>query len=243
MIYLISKKEISRRKKAYITLSISLIVGFILASIVFNSPIVVSSCIPIIGTIFLLGIVSFKFFRNISQTKISLSDQTLERTIKGTSEKYHLDKINRIKIKWTSKNTIREIYIWLDNNKSIFVTALDHFEEFRKDLLDRLDKNIAIKEIHEPLNYDHPLFYSILGLPLSAICVLVFKLIPSMNYQSTKIVLIIFSIYLFVFGLYFLISKPISKRSGNKTITSDYIVGILMICLGLIISFIFITRN
>jgi len=239
MKYKISQTEITRRKKAYATLSLSLIVGLILASIILSFPVSIGGYLLTITVIFLIGAFSFRFFRNLSQTKINLSNQSLERIVNGVPEEYLLNNINRIKVKWTTDGTIREVYVWLSNGKSVYISALDHFEEFKKDLLGKLDKGVKIEEIHEPLDFDHPLFYSILGLPVSTIGVLVFKLIPSLNYQHIKIGVIAFFIYLLVFGIYFIAAKPISKRSGNKTVVSDYITGVLMICSAIAILFFF----
>jgi hypothetical protein len=213
--YIISQDEILRRKKAYTTLSTSLIVGLILASIIFSYPVPIGGYLLAVIAILLIGTFSFRFFRGLSQTKIILSSQFLKRIVKGVTEEYLLKDINHIKVKWTTNNTIREVYIWLSNRRSIYISALDNFEGFKKDLLGRLDKDAKIEETHEPLDFDHPLFYSILGLPVSTIGVLIFKLIPVLNYQHVKIGITVFSIYLFVFGIYFFITKPLSKRYGN----------------------------
>ena len=239
MEYKILQVEITRRKKAYITLSCGLIIGLVLASIILNFPVSIGGYLLTITVIFLIGAFSFRFFRNLSQTKINLSNQSLERIVNGVSEEYLLKNINRVKVKWTTNNTIREIYIWLSDGKSVFISALDNFEEFKKDLLGKLDKGVTIEEIHEPLDFDHPLFYSLLGLPISTIGVLIFKSAPYLNYQQIKIGVMAFFVYLFIFGIYFIVAKPLSKRSGNKTIASDYISGTLMICSAIAILFFF----
>jgi|WetSurMetagenome_2_1015567.scaffolds.fasta_scaffold00353_21 hypothetical protein len=239
MEYLISQTEISRRKKAYATLSVSLIIGLVLASIIFDFPISVIGFIPVIGTIFLIGIFSFISFHYLLQTKILLSRQSLVRARNQVREEYSLAKINRVKIKRTTNKTIREIYIWLSGGKSVFITALDHFEQFEKELLGMLDKDIAIEEIHEPIDYDHPLFYSILGLIISSIGVLTIKLIANFNAQSMHILALAFFVYALTLGIYFIVGKPISKRFGVKTKIADYLTGAFMICSGIIILIIF----
>jgi len=71
-----------------------------------------------------------------------------------------------VTVKWTTNHTVREIYIWLDGGRSIFITALDCFEDFTHELIGKLDKKVNIEEINELIDFDHPLFYSILGLPI-----------------------------------------------------------------------------
>lgn len=242
MKYRISQTEINRRKRAYLTLSISLIVGLILASIILNFPVSIHGYLLTITVIFLIGAFSFRFFRNLSQIKINLSAQSLYRITNGAAEKYPLSNINHVKVKWTTNNTVREIYIWLSNGKSVYVSALDHFEEFKKDLFGKLAEDVKIQEIHEPLNFDHPLFYSLLGLPISAIGVLIFKSIPYLSYQHIKIGLMAFFVYLFILGIYFIDAKPLSRRYGNKTVVSDYIAGVLMMCLAIAILFFSLTK-
>jgi hypothetical protein len=232
MEYKISQVEIKRRKKAYLTLSLSLIVGLVLSSLIFNYPITLLVYFVYLVTILLLGCFSFNFFHKLLQTKILLSNSLLTRISNKVPEEYPLCDIRRVKIKWTTNNTIREIYIWLKNSNSVYITALDKFEDFKKELITKLTKNnitIPIEEIHEPMDFDHPLFYSILGLPISALGVYFFKIASSIDYNYLKIGSITFAVYLVALGLYFIASKPISKRSGNKTIASDYIMGIFMI--------------
>lgn len=229
MVYKISQAEITRRKRAYLTLSTSIMVGLVLASIILNFPVSTGGYVLTTTVIFLLGAFSFRSFHTLSQTKIVLSNQALERIVNGVSEKYFLSNVNRVKVKWTTNNTIREVYVWLNGGTSVYISALDHFKEFRKKLFSKLDKGVKIEEIHEPLDFDHPLFYSILGLPISTIGVLIFKSVPYLNYQHIKIGVMAFFVYLFIFGIYFIFARPLSKRYGNKTVASDYIIGFLMI--------------
>jgi hypothetical protein len=183
--------------------------------------------------IFLVGAFSFRFLRNLSQAKISLSGKSLKRELNGVSEEYLFRNINHVKIKWTTNKTIREMYIWLNDGKDVFVSALDNFEQFKDNLLANLNKDAVVENVHEPLDFDHTLFYSILGLPISTLGVLIFKFVPNLDYRYIKIGEEIFSAFLFMFGIYFIITKPLSKRYGNKATVSDIIVGALMICLGL----------
>lgn len=238
MNYRISPIEIKRRKKAYATLSTSIMVGLFLASVVFTFPINIGGYLLTATILLLMGLFSFKFLNKLSQTKIKLSNQLLERVDKKHSYKYSLNKIKRLKIKWTTNKTIREIYIHLNNGKSIAISAVNQFEDFKNNLLSKVNKNTKIKETHEPLDYDHPLFYSILGLPISAAAILILKFAPSLSYKYIKIGEIIFSVYLLILGTYFIIEKPILKSLDKKIAISDYVMGISMIGLGFVILFI-----
>lgn len=217
----------------------SLLSGLFLFSVIFKLPISPAGYLSVFTALFMLGAFSFSFFRNLSQVRIILSNQLLKRETGKISEEYPLNKINRVKVKWTTNKTIREIYIWLNNGQSIFISALERPEQFKKDFLRKLSKDVIIKEIHEPLNFDHPLFYSLLGFPVSGVGVLMIKSISSLNYLHFKIAMIAFIAYLLSLGSYFLFSKPLSKEYDTKKTTFDYIVGILMIGSAIAISFLF----
>jgi hypothetical protein len=145
--------------------------------------------------------------------------------------------VNKIRIKWTTNDTVREMYIWLNDGNSIFISALENFERFKKKLVASVNKAVKVEEIHEPIDYDHPLFYSILGLPIGYMCVLIYKLVPVLSLNNIKLGLISFSAYLILLGVYFIKNRPISRRSGEKALSTDYIIGLLMISFGGVILF------
>lgn len=241
MIYTASLKEISRRKKAYATLSTSILVGLFLASHFFNLPVAASGYLIVIAVICLLGAYSFRFLHKLLKNDINLTNEELERRVNRTAEKYPLSEVIRVHIKWTTNKTIREMCITFSNKKKIYISALNNFEEFKTNLLKLLNKNVVIGESHEPIDYDHPLFYSTLGLPISTVGVLVFKYIPYLTYPQIRIGMIALFAYLFALGLYFIIAKPLSTRIGKTTEISDYIAGILMIGLGCFLLLMFIS--
>ncbi|MDD2889671.1 MAG: hypothetical protein PHE49_03400 [bacterium] len=228
--YKISKDEINRRKRAFTTLSISLIIGLILASKILDFPVSVFGYLCFATALFLSSILLFKSFDYLSQIKIYLSNQIIERTNQKASESFLIANINNVKIKRTTRNTIREIYIWSRDGKSTFINALEDFEQFRTELINKIGKNIPIKEMREKIDFDHPLFYSILGLLISFVGVYLIKTIASLDYFKTKVILFVVSVYIFAVGVYFICTKPISKRYGNKKKFADYIFGFIMVC-------------
>jgi hypothetical protein len=238
MPYEISPAEIKRRKLAYLSLSMSLVIGTFFSSIIYQV------AIPIVGyallslALWLIGAFSFYFFRKMSVVKINLSGNSLQRKSGHSLEEYPFAKIKKIQIKWTSHNSIREIYIWMKNGKSIFVTGLLNFRKFRGELLSKVNKSAVINEWHEPINFDHLLFYPILGLIISNLSILACKNLINLNSHQAQLLMWLFLGYLFIFGLYFIFTTPIAKRSGNKTKGQDYILGILMITAGIFLWFI-----
>lgn len=234
MEYATSGAEIKRRKLAYISLSISLIAGTFISSIIYQFPIPGIAYLALFISLFMLGALSFYFFRKISNLKIALLKNSLQRRSTSFLEEYSLTKIKKVKIKWTKHDSIREIYIWMNDGESVFITALKKFEKFRTDLLAKVDKQAIVYEWHEPINFDSFLFYPILGFLISNLNILVFKNLLRLNYQQIKYGIWFFGGYLLIFGLYFIIATPISKRSGNKAKQQDYIMGILLLISGIL---------
>jgi hypothetical protein len=235
MEYKTSKDEINRREKAFTTLSISLMIGLVLASKILDFPVSVFGYLCFAIALFLSSILLFRSFYYLSQIKIYLSNQTLERINKKASEGFLIANINSVKIKRTTRNTIREIQICFRDGKSIFVNALEDFEQFRTELLNNPGNKIVIKEIREPIDFDHPLFYSILGLLISFAGVYLITLIANLDYFKAKVILFVVSVYIFAVGIYFIYAKPISKRYGNQKKITDYIFGFIMVCFGVYI--------
>jgi uncharacterized membrane protein len=232
MEYRISLPEISRRKKAYIAFSISLIAGFFIWSLVFNFPLPPFIYLLLIFAMFLIGLFSFVVLNKLLKTKLVLTENGLTRVANKVSEDYPLDKIKAVKIEWTTNRTIREIYIYLKDNKSIFISALDNMTGFKKDLLTRIEKTVAIKEIKELMDYDSSFFYPLLGLVISAASLLTFRFLSTLMYQYIKVAAVGFSIYLFALSIYFISAKPLSKSYGDKSVISDYIFGVVLTVLG-----------
>lgn len=216
MEYSISKVEITRRKKAYVTLVASLLIGIILTSTILRFQIPIPGYFSLIFGLSLLGAYSFNFFRNLIQIKIILSDKKLKRITDKTTEEYLLSNIDNVTIKRKTNNTIREIYISFIGGENVVVSALGQFEKFSKELVRNLDKSIKVKEKNEPLDYDHPLFYKILGLMVGFLGVVIIKFASQLSYKQMIIGLIVFLIYLLALSVYLIKTKPISRRVGEK---------------------------
>lgn len=229
MEYRISHTEISRRKKAFLALSISILLGTVSGSIAYKFTISIGGYFVVTCILLLIGLFSSSFFKKISDMKIQLSDQEILRETGSFSEKYPLDKVKRIEIKWTTRKIIREIYIWFQDDKNIAITAIDSFEKFKNSLLELANPQVIVKEKHEGLDFDHWLFYPILGLLIGNLSVLGLKSLISIDLQQIKIGEMFFLAFLFVFSLYFFITTPISKRSGSQTKFQDYLTGGIMI--------------
>jgi len=230
MDFITSKIELKRRKIAFLVLSISMIAGVFIASFALNYTVSSAGYLVPVLALFIIGVLSFKFLGNISHLKIRVSGAHIQRITPKSSESYPLSDVSRIKIKRRSSGGIREIYLYFKGRKNLSITAQEeHFERLIKTLLSKTGKNVEVKEVREPINFDHPLFYPILGLAIGFIGVFCTKYAAKMDFVVAKAFIYGFSAYLLAMATYFYLAKPISSRSGQKHAFVDSLVGLTMI--------------
>ena len=230
--YSIFQQEIKRRIDAFTRLICSIALGFIISSIIFFSfsflnllySIIISALI-----IFLLRISFVKSCDSFSQIKILLTRQYLIRNTRKSSEKYLFQDINKINVKRTIKGNIRAIKIGFTNNSSIYINALTNFDQLKNNLINKCSTEIKPKEFKEHINYDHPIFYIILGLLIGLSSNIIFIFFTNLNINNLKIVYYFFIVFNFLGGLFFVLYKPISKSYGNKAKIQDFVFGLLAI--------------
>jgi hypothetical protein len=238
MEYYTSKTEISRRKKTFIAFILSFAIGLVLASIAFNFSISIIGYLCLAAAFLLIGVISFRSFYLLSKLKTQLTEQSLVQISANASEKYLLANVTKVNIKRTARGTIRELRIWFNDGKSTCVNALDDIEQFTSEFLSKIDKAVVVNKCREPLDFDHAVFYPILGLLLGAIGIYTFKVLANCNPQNFKIIFIAFSVYIMAVALYIILAKPISTRQGGKSHKMDYILGAIIICAAVFVSLI-----
>ncbi len=236
MNFIISKKELNRRKEAFTVLLLSLLAGIVLFSNILVFPISSIGYISIIMVFLVLYVATFQYLSSLSQMKICITDEEIERAREDTTEKYLLSEIKSLKIKRRTNGVIREIYIVFHNHKHLYINGFeDEFENLKNMVISKLNKNAIIKEFYEPLDFDHVLFYPILGLLISFISIFSFKYILTLDYFGNRVLILFFSAFIFSLAIYFLLKKPISARSGENQTIIDYIFGVVMIMMSLLI--------
>lgn len=217
--FVVSSTEIARRKRAFATLEISLLVGLVLAlnRVIVEQPFIALTGICIFAFLLTVAFIMVtRFFRKFSKMKLLLDEKYLQRkSVKG-DEKFLLSDIKIIDIKRTTRKTIREIKLIFSDGGIVFVNGLEHFEEFRQGIIDHSCNKVAIKEYQEPFDFDHPLFYLILGLFISISSVYITKYLLTLGTKVMKIVTVVLFIYIFAVVIFLATQKPVSKRYGNR---------------------------
>lgn len=237
----VSKSEVTRRTNAYTALIISFFLNFVLLNYIFIKEIQTakSAIIIIYSVLSLLLILSrislTKFFKSFLKTKITFTDSELKRKTVKQNEVYLFKDIKKILIKNTTRKTIRSITITLKSNQKITLNGMDDFDKLKDNLLNGIDDKVEVKTITEPMDFDHWLFYPVLGFLIATLFVSGVKSALLLSTNNLKTVYDIFSIYLLILGTYFLIAKPLKRAYGNKSEMSDYIFAFGMIIAGVII--------
>lgn len=238
--FIISQAEIARRKRAFVTLVCSLLAGLIATSTKFITTYpeaaIIILCIVILFLAF-SSIATFKFLNSISKTRISLHEEYLQRDDGNKVEMFPLSDITKILIKRTTRKTIRRITLIFNNKPPVVLNGLEDCEHFKNALVSNIGKNIILRESYEPLDFDHPLFYVLLGLLISIASITVLKLVIAYRILENSIAFTLLSLFPAAVGLYFIFQKPLAREYGAQRQKTDYLWGLLLICSGIILYF------
>jgi hypothetical protein len=229
MEYITSSSEISRRKKAYIALVVSFITGMFLTSLIINFPLSIIVYLCFAAAFLLLGFMAFRSFTLLSRLKLQLTDQELIKISDGVSEKFPLSNVTKVNIKNTSRGAVRELRIRFNDGKSTFINGLDDAGRFIDDFSGKIGKEAVVSTIREPVDFDHVVFYPVLGLLLGAGSVFTVKVLANYDPRDLKSVYIAFSVYVLGLALYIIFARPVASRQGGKSGVTDYVLGAVFI--------------
>jgi hypothetical protein len=161
--------------------------------------------------------------RRFASTTWSIGDTTLTRTDLRSSHEYQLHSICHAQAKRTTAGVIREIKLSIDDGSAVYVNGLEDSELFWGCLSSR-DTGASHTFVHEPIDYDHPLFYVALGCVLGASMGLIMRIAVSAPQLSGQWAYVALAAYSFFMSVYWLRAKPVSGRYGIRAVTWDYAV-------------------
>lgn len=240
MEYTISQSEIDRRVRAFTTLSFSLPITFFITGLLFwreSAGLIWTITLALILVFILFWVFIVRFFRYFRNRKFILTDHFLERITPGLHEKIALSDIKGITIVKTTNKKIREVRIYWKNRITVY-DGLGNFAQFVDDLVCKCKDSTENNIINEPIDYDHPLFYVILGFLIGVFSLFSIRAISVLEYTELNILYYLVSAYSGIMGLYFIIGKPLSRRYGRKSYLTDLVWGLLLIFAGIGICFI-----
>jgi hypothetical protein len=234
--YATSSAEMDRRKTAFTALAISLFISVCVSSydFILAEPEIALPGIAVLGTVLLIARSSFnRLFEDSTHTRVLISNGTLVRKTKKSDEKHHADEFESIRIKRTVKGLIREIRIGLTGATAFHINGIEDFEQFKDDLIDATEDDVVLSEVREPVDLDHPWFYPIFGTLVGVISTVSFRILMRMNLEDFRYLQIGVGVFLIFVGGVFLGKQPNKGRYGNKGRVADFILGVLMLCLGM----------
>ena len=182
MEFIISKAEMNRRKKAYLLMVSFLVGGLFLFFKLFSLPMLPIIWILFITAFFLLGVISFSSLHKLSRMKINISDQEIICVRGFIINRYLLKDVQSVRIKRRSTGTIRTISLLLQNHKHLSINGFeDVFDQLKNTIISKVNPTISTTEVREPIDFDHPLFYPILGTMMSLCFVVMIKVAILVN--------------------------------------------------------------
>lgn len=224
--FTMSSDELRRREKAFDRLGVSTVLAFVIVT----SDLYAARYPELLGGVACLAVlfVASRAWlvagnRRFAGTTWHIGHTTLTRTDLRSSHEYQLHSIRHAQAKRTTAGVIREIKLSIDDGSAVYVNGLEDSESFW-DCLSSRDTGAPQASVHEPIDYDHPLFYVALGCVLGASIGLIMRIAVSAPQFSGRWVYVALAAYSFVMSVYWLRAKPVSGRYGIRAVTWDYAV-------------------
>jgi hypothetical protein len=239
--YRISPTEISRRKGAFSSLMLAVMIGLIVSSLDFLvSQIPLSLILTLVVSVLLFGasVLNIRWQNNFARKRILVDDQAIKKIGEQFEETYFYKDIRRITVKRMVKGYIRQIKLSLNSGRSTTINGLgpDDFENLNKTLTGYCS-NALVKSMKEPIAFDHPLFYPIFGLVISSLFTVFIRLVVGLNETNLKIVYIIILSYIAIVGIAIFLMRPYYNLHGRKGRKTDIIMGAMFLLIAVILYF------
>ncbi len=238
-LYTTSTAELTRRLRAYTILIVSLLAGIALSSIDFlrSSPAVWLVGLAILaGCLLLSRFALVRSLRSYALLELRLDDTHIERVRGETVEKFVLADITRLRIVRTSRKALREITAQRRDGGRLSMNAVADFGRFEQDLRSKLPANVAVTEVGEPIDYDHPLFYVVFGLITGGAFTLAVRAMATLNQSGMKWATLAIACYSAILGAYVLLARPLSQRYGPKSRFGDLLLGLFALLAGILLA-------
>ncbi len=225
-LFTMSSDELRRREKAFDRLGVSTVLAFAVVSAdLFSTR--YPELLGVVVCLAVLFVASRAWLaagnRRFATTTWNISHTTLTRNGLRSSQEYQLHSIRRAQAKRTTAGAIREIKLSIDDGSAVYVNGLEDSESFWYCLSSR-DTGASETFVHEPIDYDRPLFYVALGCLLGASISFIVRVGVSAPQFSGHGVYVAFAAYSFAMSVYWLRAKPVSGRYGIRAVAWDYAV-------------------
>lgn len=232
----LSAVEMDRRREAYTRLVSFTALGSLASSLdlLVRHPLIASGAL--VSLIALLVRSRASVMRSLVRytgTVWSLSESQLVRTDDASREEHAIADIARIRVKRMVGGGIRAIAIAAPARGIMYVNALAEPQRFLDELLVRCSHGPTFAETREPLDYDNPWFYRLLGLAIGLAITSVLRLAMRASASDATWIYLAVAAYMIAFGAYWLYGMPLSQSYGERRRVVDVVVGLATLVVGI----------
>jgi len=235
-----SYEELKRRKKAFISMLLSIlifsqifIIGFTIKYPIITLYLTLGYLLFAVSAVWALSIT----FNNQLKTAVKISENKIIINYHNKEEVIKKEDIIKVRVKRNFRENIREIKI-THKERDIYINALGDFEDFYIQLMKFLDKDTETVFFREKINFDHPLYYPIFGLLCAGAFSGLMSLLILIKDSFFTIYQVVVAVFVMLLSIYWVNKKPLTGRYGKKAEQADIITGILLILSGLLIIFV-----
>lgn len=168
----------------------------------------------------LLRALALRSFTALMKKKIMV---TTDR-IKSDPDNFAFNDITRVVMRLTSRGLVRDVSVRHRNGQAIIFNALENFSDFLSRLTSHVSK-LIVTTSREPLGYDQPLFYIIIGSVTGSAVTLAIGYIAQLKGNIIFLIAVICAIILFALVVYFIVNRPLSKRYPGRARLAEIICG------------------
>ncbi len=238
IVYTMRPEEMARRKTAFSTFILFVFLSVLLASIDFliHSPRIAIPTVTGLGMLLLVA--RFLFFRSAdsyAKRRVSLTNTAVVISGGMTSHEVMLQEVKSWRVKITTSGNVREITLRIDSGRSFGIDGLVGFEQFEERLAALLSKEASRSELKELIDFDHPLFYVVLGVIVGSALSGAVRLASILNAGALLLMNLVVSTFILFTGVYWIVTKPVVATYGPTAIKVDRIVASVLIGIGVVV--------
>jgi hypothetical protein len=167
-----SIKEMNRRAKAFTSLVCCWIIGLIiviaLSTSVYRQAMILFTCMLGMVLLVMWLYTMYYLYLQHSNVIIQIHDSYLMKAGRFIRYKIDLRQLQIVKIKYTTRNSVRRMVLVPRTGNKIVIDGLDDFDKLVS-IINNTNPSIKTVKQHERIDYDHVLFYPFFSVVLTAL--------------------------------------------------------------------------
>ncbi len=227
----ISSTEIRRRFFAYVSLVLFWVGAQFLFTWLFvrqNGMLGLIFLLVLAVALLLLGAITFYFFyTSYIKSVVRLHAGELSRIMPNKHYKLKLADVKSVTTVMTTQKIIRQVSLRTTTGQTHNFDGLEDLKKFRQEII-KMRPKVKLVIRTEKFDYDHTLFYPILGTAMGLFCTLLVYIMTSFS-ELGQMLFIASMIYTVAVGIFMATAKPLAKQYGPKAGKFDYIVATILV--------------